>query len=174
LYFGLLMVVAFIFRMLANGNRLQWWNSMSINRGGLGLFDAILFIVVLALVFIGWRYFDYFEMDVFPIAIITALTAVVGLFRSPPWRYIYIFQRDSHGELLPPMLNVVSELSQGDAAIWATALQRLQDENPGFDVGVQTPGQELYVPADVRPAPVPPPAPPQATGVTPSSSTPTP
>jgi hypothetical protein len=159
-YFVLLAVVAIFFRVVANGDRFRWLDVLSSNRGGLGLFDALLIGVVAALVYLGWRYYSVFYLDLLPIVIVTALTALVGLFRSPPWRHIYIFQRDNSAVLVPTVTAILQELGQGDAATAAFAELRLQEENPGFDINQQSPGQELYVPADIRPLPAPPAAPP--------------
>lgn len=157
LFYGVLLAaVALLSRLLARGNQWPWLDTMSSNRGGLWLFDALLFAAVFLLVYLGWRYYGIFYLDLLPLVLITALTALVGLFHSPPWRHIILFQRNNHAVLVPTIGDIRQELGQGDAAIWDYAERRLQEVNPGFDLTVQSTGQELYVPADVRP---PPPAP---------------
>lgn len=150
-YVALLIGVGVFYRLLTNTGRFRWLDVMSSNRGGLGLFDAFLLLNVVGVIFLGWRYFGIFDPDLLPIAIITVLTALVGLFRSPPWQHIIIFQTDSKGDQMPPLAYLQMHFGRGEQATWIHALERLVDENPGFREESQTPGQELYAPADVRP-----------------------
>lgn len=163
-YVALLVAVSVVLRVWGGVGWLNWLDAMSINRGGLGWFDALLLLTVAALIFLGWRYYGFFERDLLPIAVVTALTALVGLFRSPPWAYIFIFQRDEQSALLPSMGLIEDELGQGDAAIWDAAQVRLREVNPRFQFDAPTPGEELYVPPVIRPEPAPPPPPPGAAG----------
>lgn len=161
-YIALMGGVAVLSRLLARGNRAAWIEAISSNRGGLWIFDGLLLVGALFLTYLGWRYYGIFYLDLLPIVLVTVFTALVGLFRSPPWRHIIVFQRDNNALLVPSMLTINQELGQGDAAIWDYAERRLQEANPGFNMAVQSAGQELYVPADVRPPPPDPAVPPAA------------
>lgn len=163
-YTVLLVVVSVVLRMWGGVGWLNQLDAMSLNRGGMGWLDALLLLMVVALVFLGWRYYGFFDRDLLPIAVITALTALVGLFRSPPWTHIFIFQRDEQSALLPTMDLIEDELGQGDAVVWSYVQDRLREVNPLFRFDAPTPGEELYVPPDIRPEPPPPPAPPPPAG----------
>jgi hypothetical protein len=159
-YVVLLIGVSIIMRVWGGVGWLNWLDAMSINRGGLGWFDALLLLTVVALVFLGWRYYGFFDRELLPIAVITALSALVGLFRSPPWNHIFLFQRDEEGVLLPTRDTIQDSLGQGDATVWSYAEDRLRAANPGVHFDAPSPGDELYVPRDIRPATEPPPPPP--------------
>lgn len=155
-YLAVLLVVMLVYRLLTRAGRPHWLDILSINRGGLGLYDLLWLVMTAALVYLAWRYYGIVDSELLCLAVIAAVTALVGIVRRPPWRYIYIFQRSSNPAvvtLIPSMAALQAALSQEDEASWERMRPALLAANPGFQEAQQMPGQELFVPPGARGGP---------------------
>lgn len=156
-YVFLLLLVMLFHRYVGRDGRAMWVDAMSINRGGVALYDFLILVAIVALVYLGWRYLGLFDAELFIIAVIAAVTALIGLLRRPPWGHIYIFQRSSDPlrTLLEPSMGFFQPLltgEDGDLGRWEQVLQELMGLNPGFNPARQSPGQELYIAPGLLPA----------------------
>lgn len=153
-YGVLLLIVALVFRWLDRRQRSSWVDAIAINRGGVWLFDLLLGGIAIAGIYLLWRYLGFFEPELVPLAGIALLTAVVGLFHSPPWRHILIFQRSSDKDqagLLPPWSRILETYSPMELDRALAFEEDLLAANPTIRREKETAGEELYIPVELRP-----------------------
>ena len=85
-YVLLLVIVALLYRLLSGRGQLGWFDALSINRGGIALYDFLLLVAMVAVAYLAWRYYGVWDGELLSIAAITVITALAGiclLYTSP-------------------------------------------------------------------------------------------
>lgn len=160
--YAILFVIVFLgYRVWGNDDEETWFDVLSSNRGGMGWFDVAILFTVVVLMYIGWRYLDYFNPELLVLGVIAAFTSLVGMFRSPPWRHIFIVQRANSGDLIPTVSDILNGLGYDDLEEeeMQNVRELLQRANPLIDFDNPMAGEEIYVPPSMRPQPTLPPEP---------------